>query len=304
MSRAAGVADNPRGTGTALKLPAHPDPGQAQHRKCAFDHCSLSGRSVHSIYYPLPFGSLRTSSELQKPGGRLLIPSHRLQGEKQTPSEARPGLPGQNNQNNSAELLPHQAPGWSCKLQPGLGEQREQRAGQEAHAGSGEGSTKQAAPAAAGMLAREQGTEGAPPSPREGLAPRQLRSRELWRCLKGAPAKREEEQDTNVWLLLGRTEEQPVQSLGNCSRAQEGELGMLNAGFVSSLPVRKAAHTPANNRAMAIIDLLQSRGGSFERFWFAADTLNFGGGLVNFRAWKRRARKSDWSCLRELSNRT
>jgi len=37
-------------------------------------------------------------------------------------------------------------------------------------------------------------------------------------------------------------------------------------------------------------------------FWFAADALNFGGGLVNFSARNRTARKSDWSkavsCLR------
>lgn len=62
--------------------------------------------------------------------------------------------------------------------------------------------------------------------------------------------------------------------------------------------MRKAAHTPVNNEAIIIIDLLQSRGVSFEMFCFSADTLNFGGGLVNFRVWKRTARKSDWSCLR------
>lgn len=52
-----------------------------------------------------------------------------------------------------------------------------------------------------------------------------------------------------------------------------------------------------------IIDLLQSRGVSFEMFCFSSDTLNFGGGLVNFRAWNRTARKSDSSkavsCLRK-----
>ena len=66
--------------------------------------------------------------------------------------------------------------------------------------------------------------------------------------------------------------------------------------------MRKTAPTPVNNEAIIIIDLLQSRGVSFEMFCFSADTLNFGGGLVNFRAWNRTARKSDWSkavsCLR------
>lgn len=64
--------------------------------------------------------------------------------------------------------------------------------------------------------------------------------------------------------------------------------------------MRKAAHTPVNNKAIIIIDFLQSRGVSFEMFCFSADTLNFGGGLANFKAWNRTARKSD-SSRAELS---
>lgn len=67
---------------------------------------------------------------------------------------------------------------------------------------------------------------------------------------------------------------------------------------VIPIPVRKAAHTAVNNQPIIIIDLLQSRGVSSEMFSFSADTRNFGGGFLNFRAWKSRARKSDWSCLR------
>lgn len=47
-------------------------------------------------------------------------------------------------------------------------------------------------------------------------------------------------------------------------------------------PMRKTAHTAVSNRAIIIIDFLQSMGVGFETFCFSADTLNFGGGLASF----------------------
>ena len=52
--------------------------------------------------------------------------------------------------------------------------------------------------------------------------------------------------------------------------------------YVIISPMRKTANTPVNNRAIIIIDFLQSMGVSFEMFCFSADTLNFGGGLASF----------------------
>lgn len=104
-------------------------------------------------------------------------------------------------------------------------------------------------------------------------------------------------------MFLKRTWEQPVPDPGEAAaESWERRVMLGKAGSrvcVIPIPRRKTAHTPVNNEPILIIDLPQSRGVSFQMFCFSADTLNFGGGLLNFRAWKSRARKSDWSCLRK-----